>query len=217
MSPNTLHNKRGARAQPPPSSWRRLKNSFKRMFRKHWVPATRLLLLVTLLVAVGVLARSGIIAITGRWSAPGTAVDRFDPVSADATSIALQSVYKDTVSQLAKQSDTYVSWAGLILAAFIGIVMTTRVHHAPLLTWIYLFLAPAVGFLLAILYCGLVFQGRLTYLTVKNNFAAWDSLAELVTLESNYLKFAVLLLGGFSLWFLVSIVLGITDPRSTED
>jgi hypothetical protein len=114
---------------------------------------------------------------------------------------------------LNQQNKQMIDWGVLLLGGCIALLTTAKVHRIKYHAWWYcLFVAPAAGFLLSSLWCGVVFQRRVAYLSLQTVPRDLDALLAFLQLQSCLLAYAVFCLGLFALVFLTGITLGSVDP-----
>lgn len=112
---------------------------------------------------------------------------------------------------MTRQNDLLINWGVIILGALVALVVTTRVHKAPLVAWLFVLVGSAATVLIGSLWAGVLFQRRLTYL-VQKPLVSVSSLNELLLAQSELLEMALIPLGVFAAAFLVMIVSGRVNP-----
>jgi hypothetical protein len=75
----------------------------------------------------------------------------------------------------------------------------------------YILLGPAGAFACN---AGVIFQGRIAFITLRNNFNDFTSLNTLLTTQTAFFQDAVILFSLFAAGFVVGIVQGKIDPAS---
>lgn len=166
-------------------------------------PLTRVILLLALLVATGLLSYSSLESVRERYQ--GTVVEMVETGKEVAS-------HKSAAAVILKQEETFQSWAVLVLAGIVAILVTTKIHRAPGVSWAYLPLGPAAMFLLVSLNAGWVVTKRYAYLVAKNNFSDFANLSALLECQSDFFLYAITCISLFAGWFLFQIVIGKAEP-----
>lgn len=125
---------------------------------------------------------------------------------------SLHEAYKAAAGEVLKQSQSFQGWGALLLAGIVTILITTKVHRVPRISWLYLVLAPAGVFLLHSLYAGWILAKRYTYLVAQNNYSNLVSLETLFEQQATLFLYALICVSAFAAWFLVLIVVGRAEP-----
>jgi hypothetical protein len=123
-------------------------------------------------------------------------------------------VEQRAVLNMAKQSETLLGWSVLALAGVATLMISTKVRSLPGRSWAYILLGPAGALLLSDSYAGTTFQGRISFIFLRNNFNDFASLNNLLTLQVSLFQDALLFLSVFAVVFLIGITYGATDPAS---
>lgn len=116
---------------------------------------------------------------------------------------------------LNQQNKQMIDWGVLLLGGSVALSITAKLHRFNIYKALYLFcIGPAAGFLLASLWCGVVFQRRVAFLSIQTQHVAnpFEELLSFLKLQSSLLTWGVSLLSLFALCFLFGIVLGWVDP-----
>jgi hypothetical protein len=116
---------------------------------------------------------------------------------------------------LNQQNKQMIDWGVLLLGGSVALSITAKLHRIKFYKGLYLlFIGPAAGFLLASLWCGVVFQRRVAFLSIQTQRVAdpFEALLSFLKLQSSLLTWSVSLLTLFALCFLFGIVLGWVDP-----
>jgi hypothetical protein len=114
-----------------------------------------------------------------------------------------------------QQNKQMIDWGILLLSGCIALLTTVNVHSIKYHEWWYcFFVAPAAGFLLSSLWCGVIFQQRVAYLSLQavHRDLDLDALLSFLQLQSSLLACAIFFLGLFAFVFLIAIVLGAVNP-----
>jgi hypothetical protein len=167
------------------------------------IPTLRAVLLFFLIIGSGGWAYSGIEAIRQRYQ--DSVVDTID---AGKENVA----YKNAASEILKQKELFQGWSVLVLAGIVTILITTKIHRAQGIVWVYLVLGPAAIFLITSLYAGWVLTKRYTYLVAKNNYSDFNNLSALLDRQSDLFLYAIGCVSLFAGWFLLLTVLGKLEP-----
>lgn len=142
--------------------------------------------------------------------------DSYQRLKPATTQSAAQSTEAKTATvpdPLNQQNKQMIDWAVLLLGGSVALSTTTKLHRFKIYKTLYLLLiGPASGFLLASLWCGVVFQRRVAYLSIQTEPESFEALISFLRIESNLLTWGVCLLAVFALCFLFGIVLGFVDP-----
>lgn len=122
----------------------------------------------------------------------------------------------EVCAEILKQADQFRGWSVLVLGGIIALLVTTKVHRTVGVEWAYLPLGPAAIFLVNSLYAGWILTKRYTFLVATKNFSDYDSLSDLLQVQSDLFLNSILCVGLLAGWFLFLIVLGKIEPFETE-
>lgn len=119
--------------------------------------------------------------------------------------------YKSAFEKMADKNELFINLAVAVLGGVITLVIVAKVHPIVHIEWVYILLGPAASFLIGSLWSGVIFQSRLTYLTLKK-IESFETLNELLMAQSDFLEYAIYILSIFGCIFLLNIVLGRVTP-----
>lgn len=171
------------------------------------IPILRVALLFALVIGSGYWAYSGIETIRQRYQ--DSVVDSIDDGKENVA-------YKNASSEILKQKELFQGWAVLVLAGIVTILITTKIHRAQGIVWVYLLLGPAAMFLITSLYAAWVLTKRYTYIVAKNNYSDFGNLSALLEKQSDLFLYAIGCVSFFASWFLLLTVLGKLEPFETN-